>query len=154
MAEEKNTILGFVAGFAEPKNFYSQLRGKKVKLGLSALPAVLKKPALITKIFNNLNRVNKLSLADRIRYCELASIAVDPDHMNRGLGKSLVHAFLKMSKDLGAEVVYLTTDADNNDKVNNFYKSLGFKLNNTFLAYSGRLMNEYVFYLNQNENFK
>jgi ribosomal protein S18 acetylase RimI-like enzyme len=151
VAEEDGSVLGFIAGFIEPPRFYSNLRRKVIKLGLFALPALLKKPSLIVKIFNNLRRVSEFSSEEKKRFCELASIGVTPEFSGQGLGKSLVNAFLKISQELGAEVAYLTTDANNNDGVNQFYKSLGFKLNNTSLAYSNRLMNEYVFYLNQSK---
>jgi ribosomal protein S18 acetylase RimI-like enzyme len=152
VAEEDGRVLGFIAGFIEPHRFYSNLRRKRIKLGLFALPALLKKPSLIIKIFNNLRRVSEFSSEEKKKCSELASIGVNPKFSGQGLGKSLVNAFLEMSQKLGAEVVYLTTDASDNDKVNQFYLSLGFKLNNTFLAYSNRLMNEYVFYLNQNKD--
>jgi len=48
--------------------------------------------------------------------------------------------------------VDLTTDRDNNDKINRFYLSLGFACERTFVTPEGRTMNEYVIDLpNSNE---
>ena len=56
---------------------------------------------------------------------ELASIGVDPQVSKRGIG-GLVAAFLAESKRRGADEVYLTTDAEGNERVNVFYERLGF----------------------------
>ena len=45
---------------------------------------------------------------------------------------------------MGAEYVYLTTDADRNDLANGFYLGLGFERSRCFEQYRGRRMNEYA----------
>jgi ribosomal protein S18 acetylase RimI-like enzyme len=75
---------------------------------------------------------------------ELASVGVHPAACGKGLGKTLVLAFAEQARARRAEYVYLTTDAVNNDKVNGFYRGLGFAHCRSFLAPGNRLMNEYV----------
>ena len=61
------------------------------------------------------------------------------------------HWFMHFSKELsvrGLKCVDLTTDRDNNEQVNNFYRKLGFVCDRTFTTPEGRAMNEYVFNLN------
>jgi len=146
VAEIDGTIAGFVAGFYEPSQFYDFLRKNKISICKTIIPTLLRKPKLILKLLANFFRVEKLSSDLRKNICELASIAVDPYYTGQGLGKKLVKAFLDEADKLGAEMVYLTTDARNNDYVNNFYKSLGFTLYRTFFNEYRREMNEYRYY--------
>lgn len=144
------TILGSVAGFLEPTSFYKNLKKQIIKLGLIVIPTLFKKPFLIRKALSNLRKVNKLSDKENIKASELASIAVDPAFSSKGTGRLLVKAFIEESERMGAEFIYLTTDAEGNERVNKFYRSLGFELYRTFIAGSNRLMNEYHYYINKN----
>lgn len=145
--ENENKILGFVAGFLNPSSFYSFLKKRRIRLGLAIFLGILKSPKLIMRVIQNYRKVNRNIYLGEEKIVELASIAVDPEYSGKGIGKSLVNRFLRAALDLGAEKVILSTDAENNDKVNYFYKSLGFKLERTFYSFSNRLMNEYCFYL-------
>lgn len=146
VVERDGYIIGFVAGFLEPFIFYKFLKKHKISFGLTIIPVLFKKPRLISKIFANFRRVNRLSNEENIKVSELASIAVDPSYAGQGWGKLLIKSFLENSKKLGAEFVYLTTDAKNNDAVNYFYQSIGFELYKTFITASNRAMNEYRYY--------
>lgn len=145
--ENENKILGFVAGFLNPSSFYSFLKRRSFRLGLSIFLEILKSPKLVMPIIQNYQRVNKNISLNEEKTVELASIAVDPEYSGKGIGKSLVKGFLSAALKLGAKKVILSTDAENNDKVNYFYKSLGFELERTFYSSRKRLMNEYCFYL-------
>lgn len=59
---------------------------------------------------------------------ELASIAVDPEFSNKGIGKELLKEFIVQAQLRGKQMIYLTTDLKANDKVLQFYKKNGFKL--------------------------
>jgi hypothetical protein len=54
----------------------------------------------------------------------------------------------------GGTGCYLTTDAKNNNKVNNFYQKLGWKIESTYTTPEGRVMNRYIFDLPQNAEGK
>ena len=71
------------------------------------------------------------------------SLAVLPSHREAGLGVRLVERFNAEAAALGATIVFLTTDAANNDGVNRFYVRTGFTLARTFSTPEGRAMNEY-----------
>jgi ribosomal protein S18 acetylase RimI-like enzyme len=145
-AEMDGLIVGFIAGFIEPDKFYASLNKNKIQMGKTIILALFRKPKLLLRIIANFRRINKLSIKRNYNICELASIAVDPDYSGHGIGKKLVNCFLYEAKQLGAEMVYLTTDARNNDYVNNFYESLGFTLYRTFFNEYRREMNEYRYY--------
>jgi len=146
VAEDHGKIVGFVAGFLEPGHFYAFLKRNKISIAKAVIPSLIRNPKLLMKFCANIWRVNKNSSYETKNICELASVAVDPNYSGRGLGKKLVKAFLNEAEKLGAEYVYLTTDARNNDYVNNFYKSLGFTLYRTFFNEYRREMNEYRYY--------
>jgi len=149
VAEKDGCLLGFAAGFLEPQNFYKLFKKYKLRLGLKIISALIKRPRLVSRIFANFRRVNRLSNDGNIDRSELASIAVDPAFSGQGIGKLLVKSFIDSSKKLGAKFVYLTTDAKNNDAVNYFYLSMGFKLYKTFMAAPDRAMNEYRYYFDK-----
>lgn len=150
VAECKKDIVGFVVGFMEPSEFYTFFKKQKYSLTLIILTTLIKKPWILLKIFSDFFRVHNLSMEKTNNQCELASIAVDPKYAKKGYGKLLVITFIEKSNEREAKMIYLTTDANNNDSVNRFYKSLGFKLHRKFRSSHARIMNEYRYYLSEN----
>ena len=150
VAEEDGYPIGFVAGFLRPSNFYTYVRQHKTTLSITLIPIILRNPFLIPRIISNFCGTKKKEQKNKVIKCELASIAVNPDYAGQGLGKKLVKAFIEISQKKNANIIYLTTDVNNNEVVNNFYQSLGFSLYRTFTAPGDRLMNEYRFILRNN----
>jgi len=140
----KNTLVGFVAGFINPANFYKELRRKKLSLAISILPAIIRKPDRIRRLLVNFKRTKSLSedSAKNKTVAELSSIGVNPGE-KKGIGTQLINAFIRRAEELGASSVRLTTDTYGNDAVNIFYKKHGFVLLRTFEAQPGRWLNEY-----------
>jgi ribosomal protein S18 acetylase RimI-like enzyme len=73
---------------------------------------------------------------------ELMSLAVDPGHEHRGVGRALVAAFAVRVAASGEGRLWLTTDAADNDRVIHFYDSLGFSRSREFVTAEGRAMVE------------
>jgi len=147
VAEKDGYPIGFVAGFLQPSNFYAYVRKHKNILLFALIPIIFRNPFLIPRIISNFCSTKKKEQENKVIKCELASIAVNPDYAGQGLGKKLVKAFIEISQKKNADIIYLTTDVNNNEVVNNFYQSLGFSLYRTFMAPGNRLMNEYRFIL-------
>ncbi len=147
VAEEDGYPIGFVAGFLQPSNFYAYVRKHKNILLFALIPIIFRNPFLISRIISNFRSTKKKEQENKLIKCELASIAVNPDYAGQGLGKKLVKAFIEISQKKNADIIYLTTDVNNNEVVNNFYQSLGFSLYRTFIAPGNRFMNEYRFIL-------
>lgn len=80
-------------------------------------------------------------------------IAVLPTAKGKGIGDSLVNAFLQELTNRGLRFVDLTTDRENNVAANYFYHNLGFICERTFTTPEGRTMNEYVITL-QSEQYR
>ena len=133
---------GFVAGSANPRGFYTRLlKHDWASFALASLAAVLKKPAIIPRIARALFYPAKNPIGEDV--AGLFSIGVLPELQGTGAGKKLVQAFLKDASARGCKRVFLTTDRDNNDAVNEFYRKLGFQVERQFETPKGRRMNEY-----------
>ena len=144
VAEDGGALQGFACGFIEPSEFYQLMWNKKLTFALPVLGAVLRQPHLITKVLYGVRRIHSPAEAWPPRSCELSSIAVAPERAGNGLGKSLISAFLAQSQSMKAHRVYLTTDADENDAGNTFYRGMGFQHTRRFLQHDKRWMNEYA----------
>ena len=147
VAEVEGKIVGFVAGFTDPRRFYQTLARHKWHFVIPALPSVPRHPSLLLRAWSLARRVmfplERLADASQAS-CELSSAAVRPEAAGQGIGQALVHAFVDAARAKNASGVSLTTDAVNNEDVNRFYRRLGFRLHRTFQASSGRFMNEYM----------
>ena len=75
----------------------------------------------------------------------LSSLAVSPAAQGQGIGRALVQRWLDEARLRGARGGFLTTDAENNDAVNRFYLSLGWKLEAAYTTREGRKMNRYEY---------
>lgn len=138
IAIQSDEVVGFAVGFLEPERFYAHLRGRRWRLLPAMAWALLRSPALIGRTLQNARRVQGTSHPPGT--VELSSIAVAQSA--RGLGSTLLGAFLEQARTAGASSVALTTDAVNNDVVNRFYRKHGFFVCRTFDD-GGRIMNEY-----------
>jgi len=140
----RSGLEGFACGFADPKSFYGMMHRNRWLFALPILSSVARRPSLVIRIWDSVRRVQQPALEKAAGSCELSSIAVTPDAGHKGIGKSLVKAFLKQAWEMGARHVYLDTDADDNEPVNAFYQKAGFQLEMCFEKSEGRWMNEYV----------
>jgi len=137
-------IRGVIVGPLIPAGYFKRLLKRKWwAFCLASLTAVLKKPSVMPRLFRAVfyrgdapAQVEGLAL--------LSSIAVSPDIQSKGLGRQLVDAFVQEVRRRGARGVFLTTDADNNEKVNRFYQKLSFVLESSYSTKEGRKMNRYV----------
>jgi ribosomal protein S18 acetylase RimI-like enzyme len=144
VSEEQNVLKGFACGFVDPVHFYRLMWQTKLAFALPVVSALMRNPALITKVLNGVQRIHTPASEWPPRSCELSSIAVAPEATGNGSGKVLIQAFLAQARSLDAHCVYLTTDADGNDSANAFYRSAGFQCTRRFMQRGGRWMNEYV----------
>jgi ribosomal protein S18 acetylase RimI-like enzyme len=142
VAERAGRVSGFVSGFARPAGFYRLLRKNRPRVALSVLPALLRSPGLAKRLVTNAGRVEDSAREEDGGACELSSIGVMPG--TRGLGSALVAAFVADAQARGAREVYLTTDALDNDRVNEFYRRCGFRLERVTEPVAGRPMNLYA----------
>ncbi len=144
--ENDNQIIGFVSGFVEPDMFYNFLRNRRWVLGIKVVWSVLKRPGLFKRVLASYGRTGdgREKIAN---VCELSSVAVLPGQSGYGIGQELVRSFLNQAEAFKASMVYLYTDANNNNRVNQFYSNLGFIRERNFIAPIDRVMIEYRYFL-------
>jgi ribosomal protein S18 acetylase RimI-like enzyme len=143
VAESEKSIYGFVMGTTQPAGFYRRLlRNRWWRFGCAAVQPILRRPTVIPRLLRAFSMPRR---STRQAGCgTLMSIAVLPKAQGQGVGRALVHAFLKEARCRGLEQVDLTTDKDDNEAVNRFYQKLGFSCVRTFITPENRAMNEYV----------
>jgi len=144
--DETGLVIGFVTGVTQQASLYKRLAKQKwLQFGFASLSAVLKKPTIVLRLLRAFRyaSASKQAAADAL----LMSIAVAPGYQQHGVGKQLVQSFLAKMNDLEVPSVSLTTDKENNDRVNAFYRSLQFELAQSYRTPEGRLMNEYVIHI-------
>ena len=137
-----NAVVGFVTGSPNPSYFYSSMIRKYwLELCCASMSPLIRRPTTMIRLLQTLMRSS--SKPEDPEVAELSSLCVLPDFQNRGLGQQLVSAFLAKVRDGNGKAVYLTTDAEVNDSVNNFYQNLGFTIKESFKAPGKRQMNLY-----------
>lgn len=142
LRDNDERIRGFVTGVINPSGFYKELlKLHWYRFFFAAAPQALRRPRIIPKLLKAYRKPEDARAGNNI--AELTSICVAPEEENRGYGKKLVHAYLHEISQRGCKEVVLYTDAQENERVNAFYKALGFKISKTFVTPEGRIMHEY-----------
>ena len=137
-------IEGFVVGTDSGERFYKDLKSNISKFIVPILWNLFN-PKLITKIFNRVysivlkKRVNN-ELDKYVDLNELTSIGVLPTDQSKGIGTLLLSTYENYCLEKNINGIYLTTDADNNTAVLNFYKKAGFEIDLTFYQGKDRRM--------------
>jgi ribosomal protein S18 acetylase RimI-like enzyme len=142
VAVDGGRVIGFVTGMDHQSRFFGRLvRRRLVAFAWTSLAAALRRPSIIPRLFRALtySRVTRAATAQAL----LMSIAVSGDAAGNGIGQRLVRQFLDEMRNKGIDSVSLTTDRDDNDRANAFYRALGFQLARAYTSPTGRAVNEY-----------
>jgi len=143
VAESDNHLVGFVAGVRNQGRFFRRLiRRRAIAFAVASLPAVIRKPGVVGRLFRALGR--PAAATQSASAACLMSLAVQPQSAARGIGSQLIEAFCERLRKDGIAAVALTTDRDGNPNTNAFYQKRGFALTRQFTTREGRAMNEYV----------
>jgi ribosomal protein S18 acetylase RimI-like enzyme len=141
--EDDGEVVGFVCGSTKPSGFYKRfLKNQWLRIILAILGSVVRNPRILPRLVWRVLRPPQASPSPAT--ATLLSIAVLPEHQNKGIGRLLVQEFLDEMWRRGMQRVNLTTDREGNEAVNAFYRRLGFRLVRSFVTPEGRWMNEYV----------
>ena len=145
IAANKDDVVGFVAGFASPAKFYVEMKKRKISFALASMPSLLRSPGIIRRLWIDFREVRTQArpAAPHETGVGGSSIGVDPAWSGRGIGQGLLEAYVAEARKHGLKAFTLTTDADDNDAVNQFYRKVGFYLSRTFTQRDQRRMNEY-----------
>lgn len=144
---ENGKVIGFVCGVKNTSQFFKQLLKRRWYLFcVASLKSLVRRPSIAPRLARALRHHEQPQNPSGTNNATLLSIAVLPEHQREGVGEKLTKAFLKAMKQKGVNRVNLTTDRDDNEKVNRFYENLGFTCCRTYIAPEGRAMNEYEIY--------
>lgn len=123
-------ILGWVMGSPHPDRITSQLRSPLPWFLLQMLRITLTRPIvlwqLISSVFSASYQVDVKNDA-----IELTYIGVAAGQRGRGVGESLVHAFIEASRSYGYRSVLLSVEKENSTAIS-LYEKAGFKVIKTF----------------------
>jgi ribosomal protein S18 acetylase RimI-like enzyme len=140
-----NDLKAFAVGTLNVNGFYFKiLVNNFFTLLSSSFFVLIFKPNLIFRIIQGLTKKDNFTDFDE-NPASLLSICVSPLFSDKGFGSVLLNEF-ESEVYKAKRLIILTTDSVDNNKVNSFYTSKGYKLYNQF--YQGkRKMNFYIKYL-------
>lgn len=145
VAEDTETgeVVGVVVGPLSPEGYFKRLLKRRWwAFCLASIIAILKRPIVVKRLFRAL--FYRGDAPSGSRRSLLSSVAVSPKVQRQGVGQELVKRWIQEVERSGYSGCYLTTDADDNDKINRFYQKLGWKIESTYRTPEGRVMNRYV----------
>lgn len=141
---ESGNVLGVIVGPLLPGGYFKRLLKRKWwAFCYASLGAILRRPSTIKRLLRAL--LYRGEAPPGPERALLSSIAVLPRSQHLGIGKALVRRWIQEVQQQGGRGCYLTTDANDNDKVNSFYQRLNWKIESTYTTPEGRKMNRYVF---------
>jgi GNAT superfamily N-acetyltransferase len=137
-------ILGVIVGPVDPRGYFKRLLKRRWwKFCMASIAAVVQRPSCIPRLFRAVFYRGESPAG--VQRALLSSVAVDPNVQSVGVGKKLVEHWLREVRRRGATGCYLTTDAEGNEKVNQFYQSLHWRIDGVYLTPEGRRMHRYVY---------
>lgn len=135
-------VIGAAVGTTEPAGFFGRLISNRWPgFVLASARAVIANPKAASRLFRAVRYRGDAPGDDQGAL--LSSICVDPARQGTGLGRQLVEAWTRDVAARGGRAAYLTTDADDNDAVNRFYRTQGWVLAGHYTTSEGRSMNRY-----------
>lgn len=144
LAERDGLAVGYITCFVEPSAFHRRLQDRRWRVGMSLLPALLKRPWLLNRVRGSVQRSgNAAAGANDGDCCEIASVGVMPHARGTGVGERLMHRAREAALARGALRISLTTDADANEAVNRWYQSLGLRRVDTLVQPGARRLHVY-----------
>lgn len=136
-----NRLIGFAVGTKSKRGFYVDiLKSNFGTLFYSAIKHLVFNPNKILRLAKSF-LTKETTSKEYLNCASLLSICVEPNKSGGNIGKKLLEAFELETKKYNNEIT-LTTDKDENEYVNAFYKKNGYVLCNTFNQ-GNRQMNLY-----------
>lgn len=144
VAEDEGELIGFLAYSNDYPRFYKELiKNHLIKFAFCSFRVAIYHPSFIKRLFGAFKKSESVKKSEK--YVELASICVDPEIGDKGVGTALIN-YLKSNVDFSIYAyINLETDADDNADVNRFYRKNDFELVREIITAEGRRMNEYHF---------
>ena len=147
VAVHDNQVVGFCAGAVRPKKFFRKMFiNRGLLLLFASVFSFFNHPK---KIFTALQRAiffrgeTPEELPDESVFL-ISSLALYPAYSGKGVGSIMLGAMCQFAHQAGMKTAFLTTDAQHNLTVNDFYRRNGFILSSEIKRAGGRVMNRYA----------
>ena len=140
VVERDGRVVGFATGARSVRRLYRRFyRRHGLKAAIAAGPKLVRPEVL--------RRVRETAaypvLSNGLTEAELLSICVDPSARERGMGRRLADEVIRNLGELGAREVKVVVDAAN-ETGNQFYHSVGFRLERALTVHDGTTSNVWV----------
>ncbi|GAA4994809.1 GNAT family N-acetyltransferase [Actinopolymorpha pittospori] len=140
--DDAGHVVGLVVGTVAPEGFFRRLvLTRAPQLAVASLRAVARHPRTAMRILRGLAYRGQTPV--ETTGALLSSICVDPDVEHTGHGRRLIDEWWCRVQTRGADSAHLTTDADDNERVNDFYRKAGWTLIGEYATREGRRMKCY-----------
>jgi ribosomal protein S18 acetylase RimI-like enzyme len=123
-------ILGWAMGSPYPDRINAGLRSPLTWFLLQIVRLTLTRPAVLWQLISSVLFASRQP-ALKSGTIELTYIGVATDRRGKGLGKTLLHAFIDASRAQGYRSVILSVEKENLPAIS-LYENTGFKIVNTF----------------------
>lgn len=128
---EDGAVVGFVAGVINRRGFYRRfLWSHRVGVAVDVACVLLARPGRLPRVLGLARRSR--GGTDYSADAFLLALGVHPDWRRYGMARRLLAAFGDALHARGVTAYALTTEADENDVTNHFYRKMGFELVRTF----------------------
>ncbi|WP_193614578.1 GNAT family N-acetyltransferase [Nocardioides lijunqiniae] len=140
---EAGHLVGVAVGHTQPAGFFRRLLIRRwYAFALASLRLVLRRPSVVPRLLRAVTYRGQTPL--EVRGALLSSICVADEARGTGAAKRLLEAWTASVVETGVSEAYLTTDSEDNDRVNAFYRGANWALDGTFETPEGRKMNCYT----------
>lgn len=143
--DENGCVVGACFGVIDSRKFFKWLLKRRWwGFMLASMGVVLRRPSLIPRLLRGVRHKGHPPPCDIEPLGALQSTAVEPGTQGMGVAIALMRSVCDEYVRRGVHAVHLTTDADNNDRVRQFYEAMGWKFLDTFVTPEGRRMCWYL----------
>ncbi len=143
--DDCDEVVGACFGVIDSSIFYKDiLRRRWWAFALQAIWPVMKSPKIILRLFRSLRFTGNIPPCDIKPLGALLSTAVSPDSQALGLAVALMRSVCDEYVRRGIDAIFLTTDADANDRVRGFYTVMGWDLLGYYVTPEKRRMCWYL----------
>lgn len=141
--DDSGALLGVVVGHVAPDGFFRRLLVRRwYAFAFQSLRLVVRQPRVVPRLFRALTYRGQVP--DQPRGALLSSICTSEEARGTGVGRELIDRWTRELAASGGTDAFLTTDATDNDAVNAFYVSAGWRPAGSFTTPEGRSMNTYT----------
>lgn len=143
--DHEENVVGACFGVIDAGKFFKDiLKRRWWAFALRSIWPVIKSPRIILRLLRALTHEGNSPPCDITPLGALQSTAVQSDSQGMGVAIALIRSVCDEYVRRGVHAIFLTTDADNNDRVRGFYDAMGWDFMEYYTTPEGRRMCWYL----------